>query len=60
MVPTDAPAKPRGKRPSEIEGAIVVYLRQRGTGMKRNEPRAALSSDRTNGVSAACETRLRG
>ncbi len=36
VVPSDAPAKAaRGKRPSEVEGAIVEFLTQRGAGCLR-------------------------
>ena len=36
VVPADAPAKQsRGKRPSEIEGAIVEFMTQRGSGCLR-------------------------
>ncbi|MBL0420512.1 AAA family ATPase [Ramlibacter sp. AW1] len=38
VVPADAPAKvAKGKRPSEVAGAIVEALRARGTGMKRGD-----------------------
>lgn len=33
----DAPAKPKGKRMGEVEGAVVEYLAQRKTGVKKRE-----------------------
>ena len=46
VVSADAPPKPtKGKRTSEIAGAIEVLLMQRGTGMKRSELQTALSTD---------------
>jgi putative DNA primase/helicase len=37
VVPADAPAKPTGKRISEVGGAILEVLRTRGAGMKKRE-----------------------
>lgn len=37
VVPADAPPKARGKRLSEIAGAVIEALRSRSTGMKRSE-----------------------
>ncbi len=45
VVGTDAPPKPaKGKRQSEIAGAVEVLLGQRGTGMKRTDLQTALST----------------
>jgi hypothetical protein len=46
VVSIDAPPKAtKGKKPSAIAGAIEVYLRQRGSGMKRSELQKVLSND---------------
>jgi Fe2+ or Zn2+ uptake regulation protein len=37
VVPADAPLKPKGKRISEIGGAVLEMLRTRGDGMKKGE-----------------------
>lgn len=39
------PKQQRGKRPSEIEGAITVFLGQRGTGIKRADLARILSTE---------------